>query len=89
MGQNYFFDVVINEEKLSTGEPVFVAHCTSLGIASQGKDIAEALKNIREAVSLYLEECPEKLEEVGMPNKPPTFSFIEVRKDVKAASVVG
>ena len=89
MDKQYFFDVVINEEKLSSGEPVFVAHCTSLGIASQGSNITEALVNIKEAVSLYLEEMPEKLEEFGTIEKPPTFSFIEVRKDAKATRVIG
>ncbi len=62
MGDNYFIDVVINKEKLSTGNPVFVAHCPSLGIASQGKDMDEAMKNVKEAIELYLEEQPEKCE---------------------------
>ncbi len=57
--KNYFFDIVVNKEKLSNGEPVFVAHCTSLGIASQGEDVDEAIKNIKEAAELYLEEMPE------------------------------
>ena len=60
MAKKYFADVVINKEKLSTGDPVFVAHCTSLGIASQGKTTEEAMNNIREAINLYLEEQPNK-----------------------------
>lgn len=87
MGKNYFMDVVINKERLSTGEPVYVAHCTTLGIASQGKDAEEALKNIKEAVSLYLEERPEKYEELGL-EEIPMFSVIEVTKRAKAASAV-
>ncbi len=50
------FEFVVNKEKLSSGKQIFVAHCTTLGIASQGKDVDEALKNIKEAAELYLEE---------------------------------
>ncbi len=60
MTEKYLLDIVINREKLSDGRPVFVSHCPSLGLASQGKDVEEAMNNIREAVQLYLEEQPEK-----------------------------
>lgn len=60
----YFIDIVINKEKLSDESPVFVAHCPSLGIASQGFDVDGAMKNIKEAVELYLEEQPDKYEDV-------------------------
>ncbi len=36
----------------------YVALCVELGVASQGKTIAEAQKNIKEAVELYLEDVP-------------------------------
>ena len=75
--KKHYLDIVIVEEKLSTGDSVYVAHCTSLGIVSQGNTIEEARKNIKEAIDLYLEECPEKLDEVAS-ESPPTFSFIEV-----------
>ena len=87
MEKKYFFDIVINKEKLSTGEPVFVAHCTSLGITSQGKDFDHAVKNIKEAAQLYLDECPEKLAEFGFSESPPTFSFIEVKSTKQKVSV--
>lgn len=87
MAEKYFMDIVINKERLSTGEPVYVAHCTTLGIASQGKDTEEAIKNIKEAIELYLEEQPEKYEELGL-QEPPIFSIIEVTKDAEAASVI-
>ncbi len=57
-------DIVVNKEKLSKGQPVYVAHCTTLGISSQGKNAQEAIKNIQEAIDLYLEEQPEKLQEL-------------------------
>ena len=80
MEKKYFMDIVINKEKLSDGNSVFVAHCRSLGIASQGKDMDEAMKNIKEAIELYLEEQPEKYEEL-LSNEPPMFSVVEVTKD--------
>jgi predicted RNase H-like HicB family nuclease len=42
----------------------FVAHCPSLKSCwSQGKTREEALRNIREAIELYLEPVPEELAE--------------------------
>jgi predicted RNase H-like HicB family nuclease len=41
-----------------------VAHCPSLRSCwSQGRTRAEALRNIREAIALYLEPDPEELKE--------------------------
>lgn len=34
-----------------------VAHCLELGIASQGKNIEEAVGNLKEAVQLYLKHA--------------------------------
>ena len=87
MAKKYFLDIVINKERLSNGELVYVVHCTTLGIASQGKDTEEAIKNIKEAISLYLEEQPDKYKELGL-QEPPMFSVIEVSKNAKTASVV-
>lgn len=36
----------------------YVARCVELGVASQGKTVAEAKSNLREAVELYLEDEP-------------------------------
>ncbi len=88
MAKKYFADVVINKEKLSTGKPVFVAHCTNLGITSQGKTTEEALKNIKEAIDLYLEEQPNKYKKLGLAEEPPFFSVIEITTNAKTASVV-
>ena len=87
MAQNGFVDIVVVKEKLNSGKPVYVSHCTALGIASQGKDVEEAMKNIKEAIELYLEEQPEKYEELGI-EEPPVFSVFEVKKDAKAAVAV-
>ena len=41
---------------------VIVAHCPSLkGCWSQGKTEQEAIKNIKEAIALYLEPDPEEV----------------------------
>jgi predicted RNase H-like HicB family nuclease len=55
--------VITKEEKW------YVARCMELGVVSQGKTIAEAQANLREAVELYVEsfgveDLPENLGEV-------------------------
>ena len=64
------FDIVINEEFINK-KKVFVVHCLDLGITSQGYSYEQALENIKDAIKLYLEECPEerynKKEEELMP----------------------
>lgn len=88
--KKYFLELVINKEKLSDGSDIFVSLCPSLGVASQGKNVEEAIRNIKEAVELYLEEMPEAYEELESTRKEmPTFSFIEVKKNDKIAGVVG
>ena len=42
---------------ITKGEIAYVSYCQELGIASQGKTVKEARKNIAEAISLYLEEA--------------------------------
>ena len=37
---------------------LFVAECPEVGTVSQGTDIEEALRNLREATEVYLEEFP-------------------------------
>lgn len=39
-------------------EDIYVAECTEVGTASQGKTIEAALANLKEATELYLEEFP-------------------------------
>lgn len=47
------FTAVIHEE-----DGIFVADCPEAGTVSQGRSIEEALKNLKEATVLYLEEFP-------------------------------
>ncbi len=46
----------VEEEKETK---LFVSYCPQIGIASQGGTEAEAIRNLKEAVSLYLEEVTE------------------------------
>jgi predicted RNase H-like HicB family nuclease len=45
------FTVAIQQE-----EPWFVAKCLENSVASQGKTMAEAVANLREALALYYED---------------------------------
>ena len=87
MKKKYFFDIILKREKLSNNSSIFVAHCASLGIASQGNDIDDALANIKEAIELYLEEQPEKYDEL-VSEETPLFSIVEVLKNDKAAGAL-
>ncbi|MGC9309662.1 MAG: type II toxin-antitoxin system HicB family antitoxin [Candidatus Nanoarchaeia archaeon] len=87
--EKYYLDIVLNKEKLSNGNEIFVVSCPSLGITSQGEDMDDAMKNIKEAVELYLEEQPEKYAELSEKRESlPSFSIIEVKKNDKTASIV-
>lgn len=41
---------------ITKGQVAYVALCPELGVASQGKTEKSALKNLKEAVELYLED---------------------------------
>lgn len=88
MIKKYFVEIVINSERLSDGSSVFVAHCSTLGITSQGSNTDEAMANIKEAIELYLEEQPEKYDDL-LSEGTPLFSVIEVVKNGKAAGALG
>ncbi len=87
MKKKYYLDIVINKEKLSNNKIIFVAHCPSLGIASQGSNTDEAMKNIKEAINLYIDEQPEKLNELNS-EQLPIFSIIEVIRDAKTSNSI-
>ena len=44
-------------------EDMYVADCPEVGTVSQGTTVDEALKNLREATKLYLEEFPKSVKE--------------------------
>lgn len=49
-------------------EDMYVIKEVFTGVTTQGKTIEEAIKNIKEAVELYLEEMPEIAEEMKRMN---------------------
>ena len=49
---------------------LFVAECPEVGTVSQGADIEEALRNLREATEVYLEEFP-----LEQPSRPLVTTF--------------
>lgn len=65
-----FSDIVISEEVVHK-KKIFVAESLELGIASQGYSVEEALKNVKEAIKLHLEEnpglIPKRKQEVAAP----------------------
>lgn len=67
------------------GEKQFVALCPEVDVVSQGYSIEEALKNLKEAVELYLEEfgIPE-----GIKSAKLIIASFEV-KNVKAPPSLG
>lgn len=66
------------------GEKQYVALCPELDVASQGYTVEESLKNLKEAVELYIEEMGVQ---EGIKGDMIIVSF-EV-KDVKASKVIG
>jgi predicted RNase H-like HicB family nuclease len=47
------FSAIIRKE-----HDLYVAECSEVGTVSQGRDIEEAMANLKEATELYLEEFP-------------------------------
>ena len=50
-------------------EDMYVAREVATGVTSQGKTVDEAIKNLQEALELYLEETPEALEKLEQLNQ--------------------
>lgn len=48
----------------------FVSYCPEIGVSSQGKTRESALKNLKEAVELFLECDP-----IGLPEKREVLEF--------------
>ena len=53
------FDIAVSEE-IMNNKKIFIAQCLDFEVTTQGKTIEEAMERVKEAVSLYLEECPEE-----------------------------
>ena len=69
---------------IKKGEKQFVALCPELDVVSQGYNVEEAIKNLKEAVELYVEEMgvPEEI----YSNETMVVNF-EIKND-KTAKIV-
>lgn len=67
------------------GEKQFVALCPELDVVSQGRTIEKAIKNLKEACELYVEEMgmPE-----GVSSEDILVTTIGIKKDEKVTKVV-
>ncbi len=61
---------------IKKGEKQFVALCPELDVVSQGYTVEESLKNLKEAVELYIEE-------MGVPEEVSSGDTIVVNFEVK------
>lgn len=61
----YKFTTIVQKEG-----KLYVATCVELGVASQGRTVRSAFKNLREAVSLYLEDSSDRIFKAVLRNKP-------------------
>jgi predicted RNase H-like HicB family nuclease len=71
---------------IKKGEKQYVALCPELDVVSQGYAIEDALKNLKEAAELYIEEMgtPE-----GIGAKEMIVTHFEVTSHAKATGAVG
>jgi predicted RNase H-like HicB family nuclease len=76
--ENRTFSAVLHKE-----EDMFVAECPEVGTVSQGETVEEALKNLKEATELYLEEFPVS------GNDKPIVTVFEVIKHGKIEKSLG
>jgi predicted RNase H-like HicB family nuclease len=64
------------------GEKQYVALCAEVDVVSQGKTVKEALKNLKEAVDLYVEE-------MGLPkdisSREPVITRFAIKENAKVA----
>ena len=59
MKEDMSFSAVLHEEELE-GKKVFVADCVELDVSDFGASVDESLSNLKQGISLLLEEAPEK-----------------------------
>ena len=60
--------VWVEQERLSDGQPVYVALCLELDMASQGATVEEAVENVTDAVMSFFEVASPSEIERRLPN---------------------
>ncbi|MBI2050545.1 MAG: type II toxin-antitoxin system HicB family antitoxin [Parcubacteria group bacterium] len=71
---NYKFTTIITQEG-----KWYVARCAELGVVSQGKNIEDAERNLKEAAELYLEDQPRLQVRHYLSQRAPLVTTLEVR----------
>ncbi len=77
MKDKFVFTAILHKD-----EDMYVAECPEVGTVSQGYTIEEAVKNLKEATELYLEEFPIKQE------TKPFMTVFEVMENAKTPELV-
>jgi predicted RNase H-like HicB family nuclease len=72
---SYKFTTIITKEG-----KWYVAYCLKLGVVSQGKNIDEAKKNLKEAVELYLEDQPKLKKKLSKESPLVTTLELDLKK---------
>ena len=68
---------------VSTSDGYYVANCLEVAVVTQGRTLDETLDNLREAVSLHLED--EDLAEMGLADNPTLSVVLEMELTDAAA----
>lgn len=69
----YKFSIVLEKE-----DDMYVSHNVQLGVASQGKNVEEAIANIKEASELYVKHCDKSILKPFIKNRDPITANIEI-----------
>lgn len=82
MKLNYLLGMKTFTAIIKKGEKMYVALCPEVDVVSQGRTVDSALKNLKEAVELYIEEMglPE-----GYDSNEAIIARFTVVEDAKAA----
>lgn len=62
---------------IPASEGGYVSFNPETATTSQGTTAEEALANLKEAVELYLEECPPQESDLGRSDRPPMLTTFE------------
>jgi predicted RNase H-like HicB family nuclease len=68
---------------INKGDRYFIAECVDLPVVTQGKTIDETIENLKEALSLHLQD--ENFSELGFVPNPGLFISMELEPELKVA----
>ena len=65
------------------GEKYYIAECFDIPVVTQGITLDETIVNLKEAISLHLED--ENLQELGFVENPGIYITMEIEPELKVA----